>query len=69
MTKEQRQYYTTITKAFDEIYECYKAGKEVYLGCFCAPKPCHADVIARKLQQKLIREKMEERKKRRSSED
>jgi hypothetical protein len=51
------------TKAFDEIYEYYKTGKDVYLGCFCAPNPCHADVIARKLQQKLIKEKMEERNK------
>jgi hypothetical protein len=48
------------TKAFDEIYEYYKTGKDVYLGCFCKPKPCHADVIAKKLQQKLIKEKMVE---------
>jgi hypothetical protein len=25
----------SFTKAFDEIYECYKSGKDVYLGCFC----------------------------------
>ena len=50
------------TKAFDEIYEYYKTGKDVYLGCFCAPKPCHASIIAKKLQQKLIKEKMRERK-------
>jgi hypothetical protein len=51
-----------ITKAFDEIYEHYKNGEEIYLGCFCKPKPCHADVIAEELQKKLIMEKMEERK-------
>ena len=51
------------TKAFDEIYEYYKTGKDVYLGCFCKPNPCHGDVIAKKLQQKLIKEKLEERKK------
>jgi len=51
------------TKAFDEIYEYYKTGKDVYLGCFCAPGKCHASIIAKKLQQKLIKEKMEERKK------
>lgn len=48
------------TKAFDEIYDYYKTGKDVYLGCFCAPKPCHASVIARKLQQKLVKEKLKE---------
>lgn len=50
------------TKAFDEIYEFYKTGQDVYLGCFCKPNPCHGDVIAKKLQQKLIKEKLKERK-------
>lgn len=51
------------TKAFDEIYNFYKTGKDVYLGCFCKPNPCHADIIAKKLQKKLLKEKMEELKK------
>ena len=55
------------TKAFDEIYEFYKTGQDVYLGCFCKPNPCHGDVIAKKLQQKLIKEKLEERKKKSSN--
>lgn len=46
-------------KAFDEIYETYKSGEDIYLGCFCAPQPCHADYIAKKLQQKLIKENRE----------
>jgi len=50
------------TKAFDEIYEYYKTGKDVYLGCFCKPGKCHGDVIAKKLQQKLVKEKLEEMK-------
>ena len=50
------------TDAFDEIYNYYKTGKDVYLGCFCKPDPCHADIIAKKLQQKLIKEKLEEKK-------
>lgn len=50
------------TKAFDEIYEYYKAGNDVILGCFCAPEPCHASIIAKKLQQKLVKEKLKERK-------
>lgn len=52
-----------ITKAFDEIYEHYKNGEDVYLGCFCKPLPCHCDIIADRLQRKLIKEKMEERRK------
>ena len=51
------------TKAFDEIYEYYKAGNDVILGCFCKPEKCHGDIIAKKLQQKLIKEKREELKK------
>lgn len=50
------------TRAFDEIYEHYKNGEDIYLQCFCKPKACHGDVIAEKLQRKLIKEKMEERK-------
>lgn len=44
------------TKAIDTIYEDYKAGNEVFLGCFCSPLPCHGDVIAKKLQKRLIKE-------------
>lgn len=51
------------TKAFDEIYQHYKNGENIYLQCFCKPKACHGDIIANKLQRKLIKEKMEERKK------
>lgn len=52
-----------LTKAFDEIYEHYKNGENIYLQCFCKPLPCHADIIADRLQRKLIKEKLEERKK------
>ena len=51
------------TKAFDIIYEKYKNGEDIYLQCFCKPLPCHGDIIADKLQRRLIKEKMEERKK------
>lgn len=52
-----------LTAAFDKIYEHYKNGKEIWLGCFCKPLPCHCDIIADRLQRKLIKEKLEERKK------
>ena len=50
------------TKAFDEIYEHYKNGEDVYLQCFCKPKVCHGDVIAERLQRKLIKDKLKGRK-------
>ena len=46
------------TKAVDEIYEKYKAGEDVYIGCWCAPLRCHGDVIAEKLTQRLVRERI-----------
>ena len=49
-----------LTSAFDEIYENYKNGKEIWLGCFCKPKSCHCDIIADRLQRKLIKEKLKE---------
>ena len=49
------------TKAFDEIYEHYKNGEDIYLQCFCKPKPCHGDYIAEQLQKKLIMEKIYEK--------
>ena len=53
-----------LTNAFDEIYEHYKNGEDIYLGCFCKPKECHCDIIADRLQRKLIKEKLEEKRKR-----
>ena len=52
-----------LTKAFDEIYEHYKNGEEIWLGCFCKPNSCHCDVIADRLQRKLIKERLDERRK------
>ena len=51
------------TNAIDEIYNKYKRGEDVYLGCFC-PKSvrCHGDIIIEKLQKRLIKEKLKERK-------
>ena len=49
------------TREIDEIYEKYKAGQDVYLECYCAPKKCHGDVIAEKLRKRLIKEKLNNR--------
>lgn len=52
----------------DEIYEKYKNGEDIYLECYCKPQPCHGDVIAEKLQRRLLKEKISEAKLRRKSE-
>jgi Zn/Cd-binding protein ZinT len=48
------------TNIIDEIYEKYKNGETVYLECYCHPAPCHGDVIVKKLQQRLLKEKISE---------
>lgn len=48
------------TKTIDEIYEKYKNGETIYLECYCKPLPCHGDIIAQKLQQRLIKEKIKD---------
>lgn len=54
--------YEDITRAFDNIYKHYKLGEDIYLACTCAPNMCHCDIIAKKLQAKLVKEKLAERK-------
>lgn len=49
------------TKVVDEMYEKYKNGEDLFLECYCAPQPCHGDIIAKKLQQRFIKEKYRER--------
>ena len=44
----------------DEIYEKYKNGEDIYLECYCKPKPCHGDIIAEKLKRRLLKEKISE---------
>lgn len=48
-------------KAVDDIYRKYKAGNDVYLGCYCHPKSCHCDVIVEKLRKRLVKEKLQEK--------
>ena len=56
--------YEDLTNAFNEIYEKYKNGEDITLGCFCYPLRCHGNIIASQLRKKLIREKIAERKSR-----
>ena len=58
----KRQYESDeyFKEVIDEIYEKYKRGEDVYLQCFCAPEPCHGNIIADALQKRLLKEKMAE---------
>lgn len=49
----------------DEMFEKYKNGEDIYLECYCHPLSCHGDIIAKKLQKMLLKEKINEVKKRR----
>ena len=46
--------------AFDSLFEKYKNGEDIYLQCFCKPLACHGDVIAEELQKRLIKENMQQ---------
>ena len=51
------------TEVIDEIYEKYRMGEHVLLGCYCFPQSCHGEVIIKKLQGRLLKEKFAEAKK------
>ena len=62
MYKESEKFRNLV----DEIYEKYKNGEDIYLECYCGPgvdgkKNCHGEMIKEKLQKRLIKEKIEER--------
>lgn len=57
------------TAIIDEIYDKYKNGETIYLECYCGvgdgiKKNCHGEVIAEKLQKRLLKEYIEIYKKR-----
>lgn len=55
----QEMYQTNeeFKKTFDDIFEKYKNGEDIYLECFCKPLSCHGDYIAKMLQKKLLENK------------
>lgn len=58
------------TEMIDIIYTLYKLGETVYLECYCDPGKngkinCHGEIIANKLQQRLLKEKIKEYKEKR----
>lgn len=42
-----------ISKELNHIYRLVKSGFDVNLVCFCAPKPCHGDIIKKIIEEKL----------------
>lgn len=54
---------TKFTQIIDEIYEKYRNGEHILLGCYCYPKSCHGEIIINKLQSRLLKEKFAEAKK------
>jgi hypothetical protein len=51
------------TRTINEMYKKYRNGEQILLGCYCYPKSCHGDIIVKKLQGMLIKEKIKEAKK------
>lgn len=49
----------------DEMFEKYKNGEDIYLECYCHPLQCHGNIIAKKLQKRLLKEKIREEKEKR----
>ena len=59
-------------KVIDEMFQKYKNGEDIFLECYCKKYSCmdetkhddevscHGDIIAKKLQQMLIKEKVKE---------
>lgn len=56
-----KMYKTNIQfkRSVDALYYLYKTGKPLYLGCFCYPQSCHCDIIKKKLEERLIKEKLQ----------
>ena len=51
------------TQTIDEIYQKYRNGEDIKLGCYCYPKRCHGEIIINKLRAKLMKEMINSRKK------
>ena len=51
------------TKVIDEIYEKYRKGEDIKLGCYCYPERCHGEIIINKLRARLMKEMIKNRKK------
>jgi len=53
LLKRIKEQDKDVCKALNDIYKACKAGKQVQLICYCAPSPCHGDIIKRIVMSKL----------------
>ena len=54
---------------WDRMYEAYKKYDTIYIGCYCKlDEDCHGDIIRKKLIQRSMKEKLDEIKRKRSTE-
>ena len=52
--EEMYQNNAEFKQRIDEIYDMYSRGAKIYLGCFCAPKSCHGDIIKKYIEMKYL---------------
>lgn len=59
MLKDDSEIGECFREEWDKMYEAYKTYDEIYLGCYCElNQRCHSDVIAKKLIQRSMKEKL-----------
>ena len=59
MLKDNTEVGERFREEWDRMYEAYKTFDEIYIACFCKKSEhCHGDVIAKKLIQRSMREKI-----------
>lgn len=69
MLKSEDEAGDLFRSEWDKMYEAYKKYDEIYIGCYCKlNEDCHGDIIRKKLIQRSMKEKLEEIKRKRSTE-
>ena len=59
MLKDESEIGDRFRSEWDRMYEAYKTYDEIYLGCYCDTSvSCHSDIIAKKLIQRSMKEKL-----------
>lgn len=64
--KMYEQYFNEMVKRdetfkaeFDRMYEAFVANEVIYVMCYCKlDEHCHSDIIIKKLNQRLVKEKL-----------
>lgn len=59
MLKNNTEVGEAFRAEWERMYKAYKEFDEIWLGCYCKEdERCHADIIARKLVQRSMKEKL-----------